>query len=138
MGQLRKNQPVKVTNPLPLVWAVLLNLLLVTATFAQSVRVPDCCVQAMEYKQRYEETRGLLAETRKEGKTLIDEKDNRIKKLEADANDALRAERGARLNDQRRVLYLIDALKTEALTKRFLGFGRKRAIRKILKQADAL
>ena len=62
---------------------------------AQPVRVaPDCCSQAIEYKEKYLLTKAILDQTRQAGDEIAIEKDKRIERVRSEGNDKLKAQNG--------------------------------------------
>lgn len=98
--------------------------------------VYDCDNVANFYYAKFMRVDTLLRLTRAKADTLLIEKEDRIRRLELAANSRIRDE-GAKLGETRaKLASLINGLKDEGLRGRFLGFGRRRAIRAILKGVE--
>ncbi|WP_157580066.1 hypothetical protein [Rudanella lutea] len=101
---------------------------------AMQVMGQDCT----EWKRRHARAVHVLDSTRAVGRRLLTAKDSRIAELERLSDNRIAAALRQSGEVRSRHEALVGWLKTEALTKRFLGWGRKRAIRKELKRMGAL
>ncbi|GAB3881376.1 hypothetical protein GCM10028825_02450 [Spirosoma agri] len=141
-----KNQTEKIIAGLTAVLALLVWSALVAQ--GQPVPIPDCCTQAITYKQqleqmtsKYNESVSLLQQTRLAGRDLIQEKDARIKALQDQANAKLTTASGrerqvgqALVESNGQIKELRSELESELLRTRLLGWGRKRWIKSVLEK----